>query len=192
MDILYFNKLLIEHISSFEKLKDNEIFFINFRKTIEACKESIKNNNKIFFAGNGGSSADAQHASAELVVRFLKNRKPINAMALGTNTAIATATSNDFGYDYIFSREFEAVGNKGDVVIAISTSGNSQSIINLLIKAKEIGARTIGLTGEDGGKMKDFCDITLFCPSKNVPTIQEMHGFLLHTLCKSIEEEVFN
>jgi len=178
------------HIQNFINLSKDETFIENFVKITELCINGIHNRNTIFFAGNGGSSADAQHAATELVVRFKKNRKAISSVALGTNTAVATAISNDFGYDYIFSREFESLAKEKDIVIGISTSGNSQSIINLLKKAKEYSAVTIGLTGKNGGEMKKYCDYIICCPSEIVEQIQEMHGFLIHLLCKSIEESI--
>lgn len=179
------------HLHCFENLLKDENLIKVYFDAINISIDAISRKNRIFFAGNGGSSADAQHACAELVVRFKKNRNPISAITLGTNMAIATATSNDYGYDYIFSRELEALAKENDIVIGISTSGNSPSIVNLLIKAKEVGCRTIGFTGENGGKMNEYCDYLIRCPSNEVERIQEMHGFLLHSFCKIIEERIF-
>ncbi len=190
------NDLIIEeidqHIENFKKLKEDKNLLKEFNEISKICSFAAKNGRTIFFAGNGGSSADSQHAAAELVVRFKKNRRSISSIALGNNTAIATAISNDFGYDYIFSREFESIGKEKDIVIGISTSGNSRSIVNLLKKAKEYSAITIGLSGSNGGIMKQYCDYIIRCPSENVEQIQEMHGFLLHQLCKFVEESIFN
>lgn len=191
MDINFIEKSIDSHIDSFIKLKEDKYIFDIFIKMTDVSINAIKNGKKIFFAGNGGSSSDAQHASAELVVRFNKNRRAISAIALGTNTAISTAISNDFGYDYVFSRQLESLAKKGDIVIGISTSGNSISIVNLLTKAKEIGCITIGLTGQTGGKMNEFCDFLIKAPSKTVATIQEIHEFLLHLYCQIIEENLF-
>lgn len=188
-DIL--NHDIKNHLICFENLMKDEKLIKVYFDAINTSIDAISNKNKIFFAGNGGSSADAQHACAELVVRFKKDRIPISAITLGTNMAIATATSNDYGYDYIFSRELQALAKEGDVVIGISTSGNSPSIVNLLAKAKEIGCKTIGFTGKNGGKINEYCDYLIQCPSDDVARIQEMHGFLLHTYCKIIEENFF-
>ncbi len=189
MDIKKIENELDLRIANLVKIKEDKNFLNNFVNIANICIEAIKNGKTIFFAGNGGSSADAQHASAELVVRFKKNRKALSSIALGTNTAISTATSNDFGYDSVFSREFEALGKKGDIVIGISTSGNSSSIVNLFKKAKEFSAITVGLTGKNGGQIKQYCDYIILCPSEIVEQIQEMHAFILHMLCKIVEEK---
>ncbi|HPC39049.1 MAG TPA: SIS domain-containing protein [Exilispira sp.] len=192
MDIKFIEDNIESHIESFNNLKKDNALLKTFLSASGKAIEVIKNGNKIFFAGNGGSASDAQHASAELVVRFNKNRIAVAAIALGTNTAIATAISNDFGYEYIFSRQLEALAKKNDIVIGISTSGNSISIVNLLSKAKEIGCITIGFTGQNGGKMNEFCDFLIKVPSTKVATIQELHGFLLHLFCQIIEDNLFN
>jgi D-sedoheptulose 7-phosphate isomerase len=191
MDIKFIEDAIESHIDCFKKLKEDKSILDAFIKAVNVSIKAIENGNKIFFAGNGGSSSDAQHASAELVVRFNKNRKAISAIALGTNTAISTAISNDFGYEYIFSRQLESLAKKNDIVIGISTSGNSKSILNLLLKAKELGCITIGLTGQLGGKMNDLSDHLIKVPSKTVSTIQEIHGFLLHLYCQIIEDSLF-
>ncbi|MFN3410911.1 MAG: SIS domain-containing protein [Exilispira sp.] len=180
------------HISSFLKLKEEKELLKIFLNATNKVIETLKNNGKIFFAGNGGSAADSQHASTELVVRFKKNRNSINAIALGTNISTVTAISNDFGYEYIFSRELEGLGKKDDIVVGISTSGNSPSIVNLLKKAKEIECITIGFTGQNGGKIDQYCDYLIRCPSTDVARIQEIHGFLLHLFCEIIEEKLCN
>lgn len=191
MDIKFIEDNIESHIESFNNLKEDNALLKTFLSASEKAIEAIKNGNKIFFAGNGGSASDAQHASAELVVRFNKNRKAVAAIALGTNTAITTAISNDFGYEYTFSRQLEALAKKNDIVVGISTSGNSISIVNLLSKAREIGCTTIGFTGQNGGKMNEFCDFLIKVPSTKVATIQEIHGFLLHLFCQIIEDNLF-
>ncbi len=179
------------HIELFEKLREDKQLLKIFLDVVDITIETIEKNGKIFFAGNGGSASDAQHAAAELVVRFYKNRPPISAIALGTNTSISTAISNDFGYEFIFSRQLESLAKANDLVIGISTSGNSPSIVNLMSKAKELGCKTVGLTGKKGGKILELCDYLINCPSDEVPRIQEMHGFLLHIFCQIIEETLF-
>lgn len=190
MKIIKIEEIIDNHINSFLKLKEEKELLKTFLSATNKVIESLKNKGKIFFAGNGGSAADSQHASTELAVRFKKNRNSINATALGTNISTVTAISNDFGYEYIFSRELEGLAKKDDIVVGISTSGNSPSIVNLLKKAKEIECITIGFTGQNGGKINQYCDYLIRCPSTEVARIQEMHGFLLHLFCEIIEEKI--
>ncbi len=153
--------------------------------------ESLKNGNKFLLAGNGGSAGDAQHIAAELTGRYKKERPGIKAIALTTDTSAITAIGNDYGYDYIFSRQLDALGVNGDVFLGISTSGNSKNIIEALTLAKERGITTIGLSGRDGGAMRSLCDINIIVPSDNTPRIQEMHILVGHTLCMLIEDHLF-
>ena len=155
----------------------------------DVIRDSIKNGNKILLCGNGGSAADAQHIAAEFTGRFVKERIALSAIALTTDTSALTAIGNDYGYDRVFDRQVEALANKGDTLIAISTSGNSPNIINAIQKAKELGCKIIGLSGKDGGKMNQICDINLVVPSKTTARIQEMHILIGHTLCHLIDEE---
>lgn len=147
--------------------------------------------NKLLLFGNGGSAADAQHIAAELVGRFLKERKPLPALALTVNTSILTAVGNDYGYDQIFVRQLEALGGPGDVAFALSTSGNSPNIIAAVQAAKRQGLVTIGLTGRSGGRLKAEADYCLCVPADNSPRIQEMHILVGHILCELIEEALF-
>lgn len=151
------------------------------------CINALKNNGKIIIFGNGGSAADAQHIAAELVGRYKISRRALPAIALTTDSSILTSISNDFGYDYVFSRQIEALANKNDITIGISTSGNSKNIINALLTAKKNGVKTIGLSGNSGGKMNELCDINLIAPSNNTPRIQEMHILIGHTICHLID-----
>jgi len=153
--------------------------------------ESLKNGKKFLLAGNGGSAADAQHIAAELTGRYKKERPGIKAIALSTDTSALTAIGNDYGYEYVFSRQLEALGDSGDVFLGISTSGNSQNVIEALKKAKQIGIKTIGLSGKDGGAMASLCDINIVVPSNNTPRIQEMHILIGHTICMLIEDNLF-
>ena len=155
------------------------------------CVESLKNGGKIHFCGNGGSAADAQHLAAELSGRFYYDRPPLNAEALHVNTSYLTAVANDYSYDMIYARILQASAKKGDVIIGISTSGNSANILKAIEVAKEIGVKTIGMTGETGGKMADVCDIMLNVPSKCTPRIQESHIMIGHIICEIIEATIF-
>ena len=153
--------------------------------------EAYKNGKKTIVCGNGGSASDALHFAAEMVVRFEKNRKALPSIALSGNVSTITAAGNDFGYDKSFSRQIEAFAQKGDIFIAISTSGNSPNVIKAVERAKEIGVFTIGFTNSDGGKMRDMCDICYLAPSKTTARAQECHILLIHILCKIIEEKLF-
>lgn len=153
--------------------------------------EAFKTGHSLYLMGNGGSAADAQHISGELVGRFKKNRKPLPALALTTDTSVLTAIANDFGYDKCFERQVDAFVKDGDVVIGLSTSGNSSSIINAALVAKEKGAKTIAFTGKGGGMLKDHVDVCLEIPSTDTARIQECHITIGHILCSIIEKELF-
>lgn len=160
---------------------------------LEASKiavETLRAGNKILLCGNGGSAADAQHFAAELTGRYKTERRGLPGIALTTDTSALTAIGNDYGYDRVFDRQVEALANKGDLVIGISTSGNSANVINALKVAREMGCKTIGLTGRDGGKMNELCDINLVVPSNDTPRIQEMHILFEHTICQIIDNEL--
>jgi len=163
----------------------------NLEKIIVLCVKAFKNDKKMLFCGNGGSASDAQHIAAELSGRFYTNRSPLYAEALHVNSSYITAVANDFGYDEIYARMLEACGRKGDVLIGISTSGNSANVVKALTKANEIGLTTIGFTGGNGGEMNSICDITIKVPSDDTPRIQEGHILIGHIICQLIEEEMF-
>ncbi|ACO03881.1 MAG TPA: D-sedoheptulose 7-phosphate isomerase [Persephonella sp.] len=147
----------------------------------------LKNGNKVLICGNGGSSADAQHFAAEIVGRFELERKGFPAIALTTDTSILTAVGNDYGFENIFSRQVEALGEKGDILIGISTSGNSENVVRAVLKAKEIGMFTAGFLGKDGGKLKDIVDFPFIVKHNSTARIQEVHLTLEHTLCKIVD-----
>ena len=149
--------------------------------------DALKNGNKILLCGNGGSAADAQHIAAELTGRYKTERRGLAGIALTTDTSALTAIGNDYGYERIFDRQVEALANKGDIIIGISTSGNSQNVVNALILGRELGCKTVGLSGRDGGAMNDVCDINLVVPSDDTPRIQEMHILFGHTICQIID-----
>ncbi len=177
------------------KVKENILTDNNFLERIEKsaqiCINSLQNGGKIHLCGNGGSASDAQHIAAELSGRFYYDRKPLNAEALHVNTSYLTAVANDYSFDAIYSRMIEASANKGDVLIAISTSGNSANIINAIEAAKSKNMFVIGMTGESGGKMFDKCDVLLNVPSSCTPRIQESHIMIGHIICEIIETTIF-
>ena len=167
----------------------NSIHYLTDAVAISAqlCIDCLRNGGKILLFGNGGSAADAQHIAAELVGRYKVERKSLPAIALTTDTSALTSIGNDYGYTHVFDRQVAALANKGDVVIGISTSGNSINVINALKLALELNCKTIGFSGQDGGVMKDICDITLDAPSEDTPRIQEMHIIISHTICRLID-----
>lgn len=146
---------------------------------------------KVLFCGNGGSAADAQHLAAELSGRFYYDRPPLAAEALHVNTSFLTAVANDYSFDEVYSRMVKAYGNKGDMLIGISTSGNSPNVVNALEVAKELGLKTALLAGETGGKAKSFSDFNILIPSKDTPRIQELHMIIGHSICEIVELTIF-
>lgn len=158
---------------------------------IEMLASALLAGNKVLVFGNGGSAADAQHLAAELVGRFLLERKALPAIALTTDTSILTAVGNDYGFADVFSRQVQALARAGDVAIGISTSGNSENVLRGLEEAKRIGCRTIGLSGHDGGKMTAAVDIALLVPSEETPRIQESHAIIIHVICDNLEKALF-
>ena len=157
-------------------------------KGIALSLVALSKGNKIMFCGNGGSAADAQHLAAELMGRFLVDRAPLAALALTVDTSALTAIGNDYGFNDIFSRQLRGIGVAGDVLVAISTSGNSRNIVAALKTAKQSGIGTIGLLGHSGGMMRDLCDIAICVPSDQTNHIQEMHIVIAHALVRGIEE----
>lgn len=176
-------------IENLEKLKNNE-YIDQMIKSINIITDSMKKGGKILIAGNGGSAADAQHFAAEIVGRFMLERKGYPAIALTTDTSILTAVGNDYGYDQVFSRQVEALGTKDDVFIGLSTSGNSKNVILAIEKAKEKGLKVIGMTGRDGGAMKNISDVCINMPYNESARIQEHHLMSYHLMCEFIENEL--
>lgn len=178
----------------FDTIAENFKKIKNLTPTIEQvckmCIESLQNGGKVMFCGNGGSAADSQHLAAELVGRYKMNRPALNSVALTTDTSILTAVGNDFGYDTIFERQVEGIGKKGDILIGLSTSGNSKNVLLAMEKAKHMGIKTVAMTGEKGGKMNDFADFALNVPSDTTNHIQEMHIAVGHIICGFIEKEL--
>lgn len=161
------------------------------RKIADTVVNAFRNNHRIYLIGNGGSAADAQHIAGELIGRFKMNRRPLPAVALTTDTSVITALANDFGYDTCFARQVEALADRGDVILAFSTSGNSKGIIDAVKVARDKGAITIGFTGKDGGLLDSAADICLKIPSTNTPRIQECHITVGHIVCSIVEKELF-
>lgn len=157
----------------------------------KGCVECLRKGNKILVCGNGGSAADSQHFAAELVGRFKKERRGIPCIALTTDTSIITAISNDYSFKNIFARQVEALGEAGDILIAISTSGNSENVVKAIGKAKELGIKTFGLVGKDGGAIAKLADFSITIPSFSTSRIQECHILILHILAEIIEEDFF-
>lgn len=163
----------------------------NIEKASKAIIKSLKRGGKVLVFGNGGSAADSQHIVAELIGRFKKERRPIPAIALTTNTSTISALANDYGYDVTFSRQIEALGTRRDAAIGISTSGNSRNVVEAVKRAKSLGLVTIGLTGGNGGQLKRECDISIVVGSKSTPRIQESHIMIGHIICELIERRLF-
>jgi D-sedoheptulose 7-phosphate isomerase len=170
---------------------DDPDFQSRIQQAAEMLTESLRQGGKIHFCGNGGSAADAQHLAAELSGRFYFDRPPLNAEALHCNTSYLTAVGNDYGYDLVFSRLLRGTAKVGDVIVGISTSGNSKNILNAFEAAKEMGVKIIAMTGETGGAMKDYSDILLNAPSKDTPRIQESHIMIGHIICELVETAMF-
>lgn len=161
-----------------------------FKRLVAACAQAVRGGEKVVFFGNGGSAADAQHLAAELTVRFMRDRGPIPGIALTTDTSTLTAIGNDYGFNELFARQVRALCRAGDVVIGISTSGNSENVLRALSVAKGLGAVAAGLGGHDGGRMTGLADPFLIVPSDNTARIQEMHITLGHMLCGALEQEL--
>ena len=174
-----------------EHLKISQATFESIGHSVEVaaklCLECLKNGNKILLFGNGGSAADAQHIAAELVGRYKTERKSLAAIALTTDTSALTAISNDYGYDCVFDRQVEALANKGDVAIGISTGGISANVISALKLANDLNCKTIGFSGRGGGEMNELCDINIVVPAQATARIQEMHIVIGHTICHLID-----
>ena len=171
------------------KMLLDRLSFDDIKRVAFLIVHSIRSGGKLMVCGNGGSAADAQHMVAEFVNRFLKERRPLPAISLTTDTSNLTSIANDYSFDYVFSKQVEAIGKAGDVLIGISTSGNSKNVFNAIKVARSLGIKTVGLLGRDGGVIKSACDIALIVPSSSTPRIQEVHGFIIHAICQMVEDE---
>ncbi|NLE63708.1 MAG: D-sedoheptulose 7-phosphate isomerase [Bacteroidales bacterium] len=186
-----FEKSIQESINVKQNLLQDADLLHRIEETITICVNSLKNGGKIFFCGNGGSAADAQHLAAELSGRFYFDRPPLASEALHCNTSYLTAVGNDYGFDYVYSRLLQANGKQGDVVIGLSTSGNSDNIIQAFQTANEMHITAIAITGKEGGKLKNYADLLLNVPSNDTPRIQESHILIGHIICEYIEKNIF-
>ena len=189
MDI---TKIIKESISAKQKILEDSVMIGLIESVTQVIINVFKNKGKVFFCGNGGSAADAQHLAAEFSGRFYFDREPLYSEALHVNSSYLTAVANDYGYEHIYSRLIKAKGHHGDVLVGLSTSGNSQNIVNAFQQAQNQGMITIALTGESGGKMKEFSDYLLTIPSNDTPRIQESHIMIGHIICELVEKSLFN
>ena len=185
------NKCIKSSVENYTRVLQDDILQENIQQIAIKSIAAFRDNKKMLLCGNGGSASDAQHLAAELSGRFYADRPPLYAEALHVNSSYMTAVANDYGYETTYARMVEAAGRKGDVLIGISTSGNSLNVVKAMRKAKEIGMLTVGFTGKDGGKMKDICDFIICVPSVDVPRIQEAHILIGHIICQLVEEEMF-
>lgn len=179
-------------IDTKQDLLNDDVLIGNINHCVSIITAAFNEGNKILFCGNGGSAADAQHLAAEFSGRFYTDRIALPAEALHVNTSYLTAVANDYSFDVVYSRMITGIGRPGDVLIGLSTSGNSTNIINALKAAKENGMHTIAFTGKTGGKMKDECDFLLNVPSTDTPRIQESHILVGHIICQLVEQEYFS
>ena len=187
----YIKEQIKQSYETKQALYENEALLDIITDVARACVDVYKKGGKTLLAGNGGSAADAQHIAAELVGRYGFDRPSIPSLALTTDTSNLTAIGNDYGYDQVFSRQLEGMGVEGDLFIGISTSGNSQNVINAFESAKKKGITTVALVGRDGGKMAQMADYAIVVPSSSTPRIQESHILIGHIICDIIEKELF-
>lgn len=186
-----YNKAFASALAIKQEMMQDEEVLRNLKRSIDCITGCYGRGGKVYFCGNGGSAADAQHLAAELSGRFYMDRPPLAAEALHVNASFLTAAANDFGYEAVFARMLEAVGHEGDVLLALSTSGKSPNVLAAIEKARQLRITVIGLTGADGGQMAPACDILFKVPSGDTPRIQEAHMLLGHIICEAVEKELF-
>lgn len=186
------NRSVQSSIATHEKLLHSSEVISTVAAASQQMTEALRRGDKVLLFGNGGSAADAQHIAAELVGRFAFDRRALPALALSVNSSCVTAIGNDYGFAQLFSRQIEALGRRGDVAIGISTSGNSQNVINGLMKAKEMGLHTIALSGNTGGKLRNIADYCICAPSDETPRIQECHILVGHIFSELVERAIFH
>jgi D-sedoheptulose 7-phosphate isomerase len=184
-------EIIAASISVKQQLLTDDAMQQKIAEAVDAISNAFNNGNKVLFCGNGGSAADAQHLAAEFSGRFYTDRKALPAEALHCNTSYITAVANDYSYDVIYSRMVDGIGNAGDVIVGLSTSGNSGNIIKAFEKAREKKMITVGFTGATGGKMKELCDYLFNMPSTDTPRIQESHIMIGHIICELVEKKIF-
>lgn len=183
--------LFLESIAVKQAFAGNEANLLLLEKVVDHTVGVFRNGGKVLFCGNGGSAADAQHIAAELSGRFYTDRPPLFAEALHVNTSFLTAVANDYGYDAAFARMVDAMGREGDLLFALSTSGNSPSILRAAEAAKKRNMAVVGMTGDGGGQLKALCDFCLEVPSRDTPRIQEVHITIGHLICELTEKALF-
>lgn len=183
--------IIQQSIATKQAVLQDEALLAAIEKATDLILNCFKAGGKVLFCGNGGSAADAQHLSAEFSGRFYNDRDPLPSEALHCNTSYLTAVANDYGYDVVYSRIVKGMGRKGDVLVSLSTSGNSLNIINAMKQANELGMINVSFTGETGGKMKEHSDVLINVPSKDTPRIQESHITIGHIICQLVEEGLF-
>ena len=184
-------KIIGESIATKQRILENKELVQRIYEFKSMIIAAYRNGAKVLFCGNGGSAADAQHIAAELSGRFYLDRKPLYAEALHCNSSFVTSVSNDYGFENVFSRAVEAFAHKGDILVGISTSGNSANVLKACEKAREIGVSIIAMTGNDGGKMAQLSDLLINVPSTDTPRIQEAHIMIGHIVCELVEKELF-
>ena len=178
-------------IATKQQILNNPALLGSIQEVAQVMIDALREGKRILWCGNGGSAADAQHLAAELSGRFYYDRPPLNSEAMHCNTSYLTAVANDYGYDLIYSRMIDGACHPGDVLVGISTSGNSKNIYNAFRKAKELGVITVAMTGASGGEMKEMADYLLNVPSNDTPRIQESHIMLGHIICEIVEAQLF-
>lgn len=182
-----FKAVIEAHEKAVAELKATRL--AELQQMADICREAIRSNHKILFCGNGGSAADSQHLAAEFVGRFVKERQGLPAIALTTDTSILTAIGNDYGYDEVFRRQVEALGREGDVLVGISTSGNSGNVVKAFKQAKEQGLKVLALTGPKESRMSALADVTLRVPAPVTARVQECHIMIGHMICEYVDED---
>lgn len=187
----HIKRIIQASIDTKKKILTDQSLLETIGKAVDVITNAFKKGNRVYFCGNGGSAADAQHLAAEFSGRFYTDRKALPAEALHCNTSYLTAVANDYGYDVVYSRMIDGIGQPGDVLVGLSTSGNSENIMKAFNVAKEKGMTSIAFTGETGGKMKGMADHLINVPSKDTPRIQESHITIGHIICQMVEEKIF-
>ena len=188
----HISDILNDSFNNLQKVISDKGLILEIETITTKIIKAFKDGNKLLLCGNGGSASDAQHIAAELSGRFIKERKPLYAEALHVNSSYMTAVSNDYGFEYTYSRMLEAIGEKGDVLIALSTSGNSENVVNAVKMANSLDMLSVGMSGGKGGKIKDLCQHNIIIPSSNTARIQEAHIIVGHIFCQIIEEKLFD
>lgn len=188
MDI---KKTIQESIDTKQGILSDDMLLKQIEQAAEFCVDAFKKDKKLLFCGNGGSASDAQHIASELSGRFVFDREPLYAEALSVNSSYITAVANDYSFEKVFSRMVKAAGREGDVLVGLSTSGNSENVVQAIKQANELKMTTIGLTGRTGGKLADICDICIKVPSSNTARIQESHILIGHIICEIVENRLF-